>query len=97
MAKACLPLQDAAPGIASHGYITGVKPYGIFVSFCGGIKGLAHTAELPLAPDQKPADAYKVGQVLTLMVLPLATTANHKVETHNWVDDDCERRLIVVE
>lgn len=47
----------------SHGYITGVKPYGVFISFCGGMKGLAHTAELPLGPDQKPSEAYKVGQV----------------------------------
>ena len=58
-----LDLQDAEPGVRSHGYITGVKPYGVFISFCGGMKGLAHTAELPLGPDQKPSEAYKVGQV----------------------------------
>lgn len=72
---ACMPvicsvsLQDAEAGIRSHGYITGIKPYGIFVSFFGGMKGLAHTAELPLAPDQTPKDAYQAGQVVKCRVL----------------------------
>ena len=64
----CL-LQDAEPGLRSYGYITGIKAYGIFVSFLGGVKGLAHTAELPLAPDQTPKDAYLVGQVVKCRVL----------------------------
>ena len=67
--QAALLLQDAEPGIRSHGYITGIKPYGIFVSFFGGMKGLAHTAELPLAPEQAPKDAYQVGQVVKCRVL----------------------------
>ncbi|KAL0048743.1 hypothetical protein WJX82_009925 [Trebouxia sp. C0006] len=61
--------QDAEPGVQSHGYITGIKPYGIFVSFFGGMKGLAHTAELPLAPTQAAKDAYQVGQVVKCRVL----------------------------
>ena len=65
----CHCSQDAKPGLRSHGYITGIKPYGIFVSFYGGMKGLAHTAELPLAPNQTPKDAYKVGQVVKCRVL----------------------------
>ena len=63
LVQTCRAVQSAEPGMSSHGYITGVKPYGVFISFCGGVKGLAHTAELPLAPDQKPSDAYAVGQV----------------------------------
>ena len=33
------------------------------------MKGLAHTAELPLAPDQAPKDAYQVGQVVKCRIL----------------------------
>ena len=62
-------LQDAEPGLRSYGYITGIKAYGVFISFFGGVKGLAHTAELPLAPDQTPKDAYSVGQVVKCRVL----------------------------
>ena len=62
-------LQDAEPGLRSYGYITGIKAYGIFVSFYGGVKGLAHTAEVPLGPDQTPKDAYQVGQVVKCRVL----------------------------
>lgn len=62
-------LQDAEAGLRSYGYITGIKAYGIFVSFFGGVKGLAHTAELPLAPEQTPKGAYQVGQVVKVRVL----------------------------
>ena len=62
-------LQDAEAGLRSYGYITGIKAYGIFVSFFGGVKGLAHTAELPLAPEQTPKDAYRVGQVVKCRIL----------------------------
>ncbi len=33
------------------------------------MKGLAHTAELPLAPNQAAKDAYQVGQVVKCRVL----------------------------
>lgn len=33
------------------------------------MKGLAHTAELPLAPEQSPKDAYQVGQVVKCRIL----------------------------
>ena len=33
------------------------------------MKGLAHTAELPLAPEQTPKDAYQVGQVVKCRIL----------------------------
>lgn len=69
-------LQDAETGVQSHGYITGIKPFGIFVSFFGGMKGLAHTAELPLAPNQAPKDAYQVGQVVKCRVL--STDLSHQ-------------------
>ena len=62
-------LQGAEIGQRSYGYITGIKAYGIFVSFFGGVKGLAHTAELPLGPDQTPKEAYHVSQVVKCRVL----------------------------
>ena len=65
----CDKLQDAEAGLRSYGYITGIKAYGIFISFFGGMKGLAHTAELPLAPEQTPKDAYQVGQVVKCRIL----------------------------
>lgn len=62
-------LQDAEAGLRTYGYITGIKAYGIFVSFFGGMKGLAHTAELPLGPEQTPKEAYQVGQVVKCCIL----------------------------
>ena len=54
-------LQDAIPGSRSHGYVTGITDYGVFVGFYGGLKGLVHAKEL----DGKPQDCFETGQVCT--------------------------------
>ena len=59
-------LQDAEPGTRTHGIVTGVKEYGVFVALWGGLKGLAHSSELGLAPGQTPPDSFQEGQVSTL-------------------------------
>ena len=53
-------LQDAMPGVRSHGVVTGIQEYGLFISFFGGVSGLAHASQLGLAREQTPADAFKV-------------------------------------
>ena len=35
-------LEDAVEGLVTHGWVTGVKEYGCFISFYNEIKGLAH-------------------------------------------------------
>lgn len=57
-------LQEAKPGLRSHGTVTGVQEYGVFIGFYGSVSGLAPAAELGLAAAQKPADVYELGQVL---------------------------------
>lgn len=56
-------LQDAEPGTRTHGIVTGVKEYGVFVALWGGLKGLAHSSELGLPPGQTPPDGFQEGQV----------------------------------
>lgn len=53
-------MQDAMPGVRSHGVVTGVQDYGLFISFFGGVSGLAHSSQLGLAPEQSPTEAFKV-------------------------------------
>lgn len=65
------PLADAkaaAPGTKAHGVVTGAAPYGVFVSFFGGVSGLLPAASLELLPGQAPGDAYAVGQLLRCQV-----------------------------
>lgn len=50
------------PGSRSHGVITGVRDFGVFVAFYGGVSGLAHVSECGLAEGQKPTEAFEVGQ-----------------------------------
>jgi rRNA biogenesis protein RRP5 len=58
-----------APGTVTHGYVTGLEHYGVFVSFYGGRKGLARLADLGLAQDQTPNDAFALHQVVKAKVL----------------------------
>ncbi|EFN56095.1 hypothetical protein CHLNCDRAFT_145628 [Chlorella variabilis] len=61
--------QDAVPGGRSHGVVTGARDFGVFVSFFGGVTGLAHVSECGLAADQKPPEAFQAGQVVKCRVL----------------------------
>ena len=56
-------LQDLEVGQRAHGYVTGVKDYGVFIAFCGGVKGLAPQAELGLEPDQNATTQFPNGKV----------------------------------
>ena len=58
---ALLP-QSLEVGQRAHGYVTGAKDYGVFVGFCGGVKGLVPLAELGLEPNQDPSTHFPVGQ-----------------------------------
>ena len=64
-------LQDAEQGTRTHGIVTGVKEYGVFVALWGGLKGLAHSSELGLAPGQTPQDSFQEGQVSASLELCL--------------------------
>lgn len=54
--------EEAVPGSRSHGTVTGVKDFGVFVGFYNGISGLVPAAECGLPEGQHPVDAFKVGQ-----------------------------------
>ena len=62
-------LADAAPGATSHGAVTGVEPYGVFVQLWGNVRGLAELQNLGLAADQTPAEAFAPGQVVRATVI----------------------------
>ena len=46
--------------------VTGAREYGVFVSFCGGVKGLAPLPELGLEAGQDPAAHFPPGKVRAL-------------------------------
>lgn len=62
-------MSDATPGMVAHGYISGFKPYGLFVTFFGGVRGLVHRTELGLAAKDKAEDFYTLGQVVKCRIL----------------------------
>lgn len=62
-------MQEAQPGARAHGYVTGVQDYGVFVGFCGDLRGLAPVSELGLPAGQRPSQGFKVGQVSLVVCL----------------------------
>lgn len=57
------PLQEATPGARAHGFVTGTQDYGVFVSFCNGVKGLVPLDQLCLEPGKDPATHFPIGKV----------------------------------
>ena len=47
-------LADAAPGATSHGVVTGVEPYGVFVQLWGNVRGLAGSKTSASPPIKPP-------------------------------------------
>ena len=62
-------LEDALPGAVTHGVVTGVNEYGVFISLYGDLRGLANVNDLGLLSDQKPSDAFGVGQVVRVTIV----------------------------
>ena len=62
-------LNDASPGVTTHGVVTGVETYGVFVQLYGDVRGLAGAQDLGLSPDQTPHEAFAVGQVVRATVI----------------------------
>ena len=53
-------IEDAIPGRTTHGIISGVVNYGVFVTLYGNLKGLAGSQDLGLAEGQSIADAMRL-------------------------------------
>ncbi|KAK9804637.1 hypothetical protein WJX73_002075 [Symbiochloris irregularis] len=68
--------EDVRVGMRSHGMVTGVQEWGVFVGFCGGLAGLAPAAELGLAAGQDPSTAFQIGQVVKARVLSADASSN---------------------
>ncbi len=67
-------LQEAAqPGARAHGFVTGAQEYGVFVSFCNGVRGLAPAQQLGLEPNQDPAKHFPIGKVGPYLMLFLVS------------------------
>jgi len=66
---ALVSVDGASVGMVAHGYVTGIEKWGVFVCFYGGCKGLARLADLGLAPDQSPLEAFEMHQVVKVKVL----------------------------
>ncbi|KAK3250540.1 hypothetical protein CYMTET_40083 [Cymbomonas tetramitiformis] len=61
--------DDGQPGLVTHGVVTGLEDYGVFVTFYNGVKGIARVADLGLAADQTVKEAFSMHQVVKCKVL----------------------------
>ncbi|HGY10366.1 MAG TPA: 30S ribosomal protein S1, partial [Oceanithermus profundus] len=62
------------PGTVVKGKITGVTDFGVFVEIEEGIEGLVHISELDYEHIENPADRFKKGEELEVVVLGIDAT-----------------------
>ncbi len=67
--KHMLRITDYKPGMTVYGMITGVQPYGAFVVFEGGVKGLIHISELSERYVRNVGNYVNVGDHLLVKVI----------------------------
>ncbi|GBG61584.1 hypothetical protein CBR_g22381 [Chara braunii] len=61
--------EDAEEGTVSHGFVSGVTDYGVFVTFYNNVKGLVHKSNLGIDARSLPEECFKNGQVVKAVVL----------------------------
>ena len=59
--EALVSLEGAVVGTRYAGVVANVQPFGVFVEFFGGVRGLAHRSQLGLLPSQEPAEVFERG------------------------------------
>ena len=64
-----LDITSYKPGMTVYGMITGIRPYGAFVIFDGGIKGLIHISELSERFVRNVGSLVSVGDYLLVKVI----------------------------
>eukprot|EP00897_Mesotaenium_endlicherianum_P004570 jgi/Mesen1/4140/ME000218S03254 len=71
--------EDASEGALAHGWVTGVKEYGCFVSFYNNVTGLVHKSHLGLDAATAPDGAFREGQVVKCRVLPSSGSSSSRL------------------
>eukprot|EP00963_Diacronema_lutheri_P007157 scaffold626_cov337-Pavlova_lutheri.AAC.42 len=97
-------MSDASPGMLAHGYISAFKPYGLFVTFFGGVRGLVHTSELGIGAKDKSEDFFRLGQVVKCRIvrverltgrLALSLSVSPEAPTHDVFDSSLVEKDVV--
>lgn len=60
--------ESLKPGVHANGLVTNVTDFGVFVDL-GGVEGLVHVSELSWGRVEQPADLFKIGQSVEVMIL----------------------------
>ncbi|KAL4538228.1 hypothetical protein Ndes2526B_g03454 [Nannochloris sp. 'desiccata'] len=69
-------IEDALPGVKSHGVITGVQNYGVFITFFNDLSGLVPLVECGLPEGQTPQEAFTIGSVIRVRVVGVEPKRN---------------------
>ena len=68
-------LSEIEMGSVPEGIVTGIMPFGVFVDL-GGVEGLVHISEIAWEKVSHPANYFKVGQKIKVMVLGVDEESN---------------------
>lgn len=60
--------EELKDGMVICGIIKNIRPYGVFVEIGGGIVGLLHIEDISIARIKTPAERFKIGQKINVMV-----------------------------
>uniref|UniRef100_A0A7S0UUT8 S1 motif domain-containing protein n=1 Tax=Polytomella parva TaxID=51329 RepID=A0A7S0UUT8_9CHLO len=72
-------LHHAVVGRKFHGVVSGIVDYGVFVTFFGGMKGLAQLRDLGLPTGKHPRDVFTIGQIVKALVVSVDPTGKIRV------------------
>lgn len=60
--------NDLQEGMIVHGIVRNIRPYGVFVEIGGGMVGLLHIEDISVVRIKSPAERFKIGQKIDVMI-----------------------------
>ncbi|XP_057307002.1 protein RRP5 homolog [Hydractinia symbiolongicarpus] len=69
-------LEDAKVGDVTHGFVSDIKSFGLFVKFYNGVRALLPKSQINLPKDATLESTYYIGQVLQCTVVSVQLSSN---------------------
>ena len=77
--------SEVLVGQKLKGIVKNIKPYGLFVEIAGGVVGMLHVEDISVARIKNPAERFKIGQIIDVVVKSISKEKNQILLSHKEI------------
>ena len=77
-----------------QGIVKNIKPYGVFIEIAGGVVGMLHVEDISVARIKNPAERFKIGQIVDVVVKSICDEKNQILLSHKEILGSWEENIV---